>query len=115
GVLASPSPVAIALSATLAPLREAAGLRRAIVATYQGASGAGRARVNRLSKETLELLSGRGIRRSRGRPQAFNCLPQVGDVEPGGLTTHELQAVEEVRKVLDEPSLALSVTAVRVP
>jgi aspartate-semialdehyde dehydrogenase len=115
GVLASPSAVAIALSVVLAPLREAAGLRRVLVSTYQGASGGGRAAVNRVSKETLELLSGRGVRRGRDRPRAFNCIPQVGDIEPGGMTTHELHVVEEVRKVLEDSSLALGVTAVRVP
>jgi aspartate-semialdehyde dehydrogenase len=49
------------------------------------------------------------------RPIAFNCVPQVGAIEPGGASTHELHVVEEVRKVLDHPGLPLTVTAVRVP
>jgi aspartate-semialdehyde dehydrogenase len=116
GIVASPSAVAIALAVVLAPLREAAGLRRVVVSTYQGTAGAGRAAVNRLSRATLDLLAGRGgRRRASERPLAFNCIPQVGAVEPGGATTQELQVVEEVRKTLDEPGLALTVTAVRVP
>jgi aspartate-semialdehyde dehydrogenase len=116
GIVASPSAVAIALAVVLAPLREAAGLRRVVVSTYQGSAGAGRAAVERLSRETFDLLAGRGSRpRLRERPRAFNCVPQVGAIEPGGVTTQELQVVEEVRKTLDAPNLALSVTAVRVP
>ena len=116
GIVASPSAIAIALAVVLAPLRAAAGLRRVVVSTYQGTAGAGRAAVNRLSRETVELLAGRGHRqRMTDRPRAFNCIPQVGTLEPGGATAQELQVVEEVRKTLLEPALALSVTAVRVP
>jgi aspartate-semialdehyde dehydrogenase len=116
GIVASPSAIAIALAVVLAPLREAAGLRRVVVSTYQGTAGGGRTAVNRLSRETVELLAGRGSRRRiADRPRAFNCIPQVGAFVPGGATTQELQVVEEVRKTLAEPLLALSVTAVRVP
>jgi aspartate-semialdehyde dehydrogenase len=115
GIIASPSATAIGLSVALAPLREAAGLRRVVVATYQGTAGAGRAAVNQLSREALDLLAGRGTRRARVRPRAFNCLPQIGAIEPGGATTHELHAIEEVRKVLEHPTLPISITAVRVP
>jgi aspartate-semialdehyde dehydrogenase len=115
GIVASPSAVAIGLAVALAPLHEAAGLRRVVVSTYQGTAGAGRAAVNRLSREALDLLAGRGGRRGRERPRAFNCLPQVGAIEPGGATTHELHVVEEVRKILEAHALSLSVTAVRVP
>jgi aspartate-semialdehyde dehydrogenase len=115
-IVATPSAVATALAVVLAPLSTAAGLRRVVVSTYQGVAGAGRRALVGLSHETLDLLGSRGVRRTRfARPIAFNCVPQVGAVEPGGATTHELRVVEEVRKVLGEPGLALSVTAVRVP
>jgi aspartate-semialdehyde dehydrogenase len=115
-IVATPSAVATALAVVLAPLSIAAGLRRVVVSTYQGVAGAGRRALVGLSQETVDLLGSRGTRRTRfARPIAFNCVPQVGAVEPGGATTHELRVVEEVRKVLGEPSLALTVTAVRVP
>lgn len=116
GIVASPSGIAIGLSVVVAPLAAEAGLARAIVSTYQGAAGAGRRGMGRLSRETLDLLSARGRSRGAGRrPLAFNCVPEIGAIEPGGATTHELHVAEEVRKVLGRPELPLGVTAVRVP
>lgn len=116
GIIASPSGTAIALSVALAPLAAEVGLGRVIVSTYQGAAGAGRRGMGRLSRETLDLLSTRGRRQRTGaRPLAFNCVPEIGVIEPGGATTHELQVAEETRKVLARPDLPIGVTAVRVP
>lgn len=116
GIVASPSATTVGLAVVLAPLAEAAGLRRIVVSTYQAASGGGRRTMNRLSKETIDLLNARRPARSRfAHRLAFNCVPQVGAIEPGGATTHELHVVEEMRKVLGDSSLALGVTAVRVP
>jgi aspartate-semialdehyde dehydrogenase len=114
GIVACPSAMAVALGVVLAPLAAAAGLRRVVASTYQGAAGAGRHALQRLGQETAALLSGRGSEvRSRGL--AFNCVPEIGAVLPGGATAHELQTVEETRRILADPALALSVTAVRVP
>jgi aspartate-semialdehyde dehydrogenase len=113
-VVASPSSTAVGLGAVLAPLGEAAGLRRVAVSTYQGAAGAGRRAVEHLSRESIALLSGRGDDDVALR-KAFNCVPQVGTVEIDGITSHERAVVAEVRKVLDRPELSIHVTAVRVP
>jgi len=116
GIVASPSATTVGLTVALAPLAAAAGLRRVTVSTYSGVASAGRRAVAGLSKETIDLLNGRGERRTRfSRRIAFNCLPQMGDIEPGGSTTHEVQAVQETRRVLDDPALAMHVTGVRVP
>ena len=116
GIIANPSSTAIALAVVLAPIAAEAGLRRVIVSTYQGVASMGQLGMEALSRETIELLNARGPRRTRfARRIAFNCIPQVGAVEPGGVTTHELHAVEETRKILGNPALAMHVTAVRVP
>lgn len=116
GIVASPSATTIGLAVALAPLHQAAGLRRVTVSTYQGVASAGRRALNALSRETIDLLNSRGRTKSHfPRPLAFNSLPQVGALEPGGSTTHELHVVEELRRVLDAPGLGIHVTAVRVP
>jgi len=116
GIVATPSSTAVALSVVLAPLAQEAGLRRVIVSTYQGAAGAARRGINGLSRETMDLLASRGERLTRfPRRLAFNVIPQIGELEPGGHTSHERQVTAEVRKVLGDPGLALQVSAVRVP
>jgi aspartate-semialdehyde dehydrogenase len=116
GIVASPSATAVALAVVLAPLAAAAGLRRVVTCTYQGAAGAGRRAMEGLSRETIELLNSRTTRRTRAaHRRAFNVVPQVGAIEPGGASTHELHVVAETRKILGDPGLALGVTAVRVP
>jgi aspartate-semialdehyde dehydrogenase len=115
-IVASPSAMVVCLSVVLAPLAQAVGLRRVVVSTYQAVSGAGRHAVESLSRETIELLrDGTPRRRHFPRRIAFNCVPQLGALEPEGDTTHERGIVAETRKVLADASLALSVSAVRVP
>jgi aspartate-semialdehyde dehydrogenase len=111
-VVASPSATAIGLAVTLAPLAAAAGLRRAVVSTYQGAASGGRRLLKRLSSDTIALLNARA---EPGTGLGFDCIPRVGSMLPGDVTSHELHVVEELRRVLAAPDLAVSLTAVRVP
>ena len=113
-LLASPSSTAVGLAVVLAPLAAVAGLRRVVVSTYQSAAGAGRRAVERLSKESIGLLSGQGDDDVELR-RAFNCVPQVGTIEADGIASHERAIVAEVRKVLGLDALRMQVTAVRVP
>jgi aspartate-semialdehyde dehydrogenase len=85
-----------------------------VVSTYQSAAGAGRRAVEHLSKESIALLSGRGDDDVALR-RAFNAVPIVGTVEIDGITSHERAVVQEVRRVLGLPALAMQVTAVRTP
>jgi len=111
-VVASPSATAIGLAVTLAPLAAVAGLRRAVVSTYQGAASGGRRLLKKLSSDTIALLNARA---EPGTGLGFDCVPRVGTMLPGDVTSHELNVVEETRRVLAAPDLVLSLTAVRVP
>jgi aspartate-semialdehyde dehydrogenase len=107
---------AIVLCVALAPIRDAAGLRSVRVATYQAASGAGRAGLD-------ELLAGeRAI--AAGEPEshqvfpavlARNVVPQVGSFDDDGWSGEETKVAEETRKMLGLPELFVSATTVRVP
>jgi aspartate-semialdehyde dehydrogenase len=115
GIVANPNCVAIPLSVTLAPLQRAHGLRRVTVATYQAASGAGRALLAELGEQERASAAGE-------EPSA-SVYPHVlhGNIVPGGWamegddTEEERKVVAETRRVLGRPDLALSVTTVRVP
>lgn len=116
GVVANPSAAAIALAVVLAPLAEAAGIRRVVASTYHGVAGAGQRAMQGLSQETIDLLNGRGQRpRAFARRIAFDVVPQLGALEPGGASAHETAVAAEVARILGDPSLALHVTTVRVP
>ena len=115
-ILANPSSTAIALAVVLGPIQQAAGLRRVVVSTYQGVAGAGQQALDALSHETMDLLNSRSPRsRKFARRIAFNCVPQVGTMEEDGGSSHEAQVVNELRKILATPDLAVQITAVRVP
>jgi len=117
GVVASPSAVSTALALVLAPLRAAAGLRRAVVSTYHSASGLGQGGIEELERQARELLNMKEPDPPARFPHrlAFNVIPQVGALGADGATEGERQLVAETRRILGEPSLAIAATAVRVP
>jgi aspartate-semialdehyde dehydrogenase len=116
GLIALPGSASVALATVLAPLHVLAGLQRVEVATYQAVSGSGRAAMEGLAAQTVDLLSGRVPKsRSVGRQIAFNVIPQVDALQADGSTLEERRLLHETRRVLGLPGLAINVTAVRVP
>jgi aspartate-semialdehyde dehydrogenase len=116
GLVASPDPPAIAMAVVLKPLHSVAGIRRVVATTFEPVSGAGRAGIDELQQQTIELMSGRSIE-STVFPQriAFNALPQVGELLAGGVSRDEQQTVTAVRRLLNDPALIVSITRVRIP
>ncbi len=108
---------AIVLCTALAPVRDAAGLRAVRVATYQAASGAGRAGLDELLASESALAGGHREPEPEvfAAPLARNVVPQIGTFGEGGFTGEERKVREETRKILELPELFLSVVAVRVP
>lgn len=115
-IIASPNAVAIELLMTLKPLHDAVGLKRVVVSTYQSVSATGQKSIDALRVEIGELLNGRPVNPKIYPHQiAFNCLPQIDAFMEDGSTREEGKIIDETRKVLGLPELAMSVTAVRVP
>jgi aspartate-semialdehyde dehydrogenase len=108
---------AILLCAALAPIRDVAGLRAVRVATYQAASGAGRAGLDELRAGERAI----GLGQDEPEPAVFtaplarNVIPQVGSLDASGTSGEERKVRDETRKMLGLPNLFVSVTAVRVP
>jgi aspartate-semialdehyde dehydrogenase len=117
GIAASPSSLATALALALSPLREAAGIRRAAVATYHSASGLGQGGIEELERQARDLLNLREPDPAARFPHrlAFNVVPQVGPFAASGATEEEEKLVRETRKVLGDPEIGIAATAVRVP
>jgi aspartate-semialdehyde dehydrogenase len=117
GLVANPSAIATAVSLALAPLRTAAGVLRAVVATYEAVSGAGRSGVAELEREARDLLALREPDPAARFPHriAFNLVPQVGAFGASGATDEEEAIARETRRILGDETLRLTATAVRVP
>ena len=93
------------------------GIERINVATYQSVSGAGTEAVEELAAQSAALLSGRPIDAPRliAKQIAFNCVPQIDRFQDNGYTKEEMKMFWETQKILEDPSIRVNATAVRVP
>ena len=115
-IIANPNCSTIQMLVALNPIYRAVGIERINVATYQAVSGAGRDLVEDLAKQTALLLNGRPLGDMTTPKQiAFNVLPQIDVWEDNGYSKEEMKMVWETRKILDDPSIQVNPTAVRVP
>jgi aspartate-semialdehyde dehydrogenase len=117
GIIANPNCSTIQLVVALKPIHDAVGIERINVATYQSVSGAGKEAVEELAQQSIQLLSGKGPVEAQVIPKqiAFNCVPHIDRFEDNGYTREEMKIVWETRKILEDPSIRINATAVRVP
>ena len=117
GIIANPNCSTIQLVVALKPIHDAVGLDRINIATYQSVSGAGREAVEELAEQSIQLLSGKGPVQARvvAKQIAFNCVPHIDEFQDNGYTREEMKLVWETRKILQDPSIRVNATAVRVP
>ena len=116
GVIANPNCTTILLALVLAPLASRIPLRRVIVSTYQSASGAGARAMEELKNLSSEVLSGKEPE-SQVLPYslAFNLFLHNSSMQSNNYCEEEMKMVNETRKILGDPELALTATCVRVP
>lgn len=115
-LIASPSAAAVALAVTLAPLKGLLDIERVQVMACLAVSAQGREAVTELARQTAELLNARPLEpRFFDRQVAFNLLARVGAADEQGHTRLERRLVDELRVLLDLPTLKVSVTCVQAP
>jgi len=116
GILAIPNCSTTPLVMCLWPLHKLNRVTRVIADTYQSVSGTGTAAVGELEAQSRAWAQG-GEAAASVYPQqiAFNLLPHIGSWKDGGYSSEEWKMTAEARKIMHEPSLALSATCVRVP
>ena len=116
GIIASPNCSTTQMVQALKPLHDAGRVRRVVVSTYQAVSGAGLAGSRDLLGGTKALLAGEPYRyECFAHPIAFNCIPQIGSPKHQGYTSEEMKMVYETRKMLEDDSIQICPTCVRVP
>jgi aspartate-semialdehyde dehydrogenase len=115
-IIANPNCSTIQMLVALKPLHDAARIRRINVATYQAVSGTGRAAIEELAGQTARLLNGQPVeKRVYPKQIAFNALPHIDSFHDNGYTREEMKMVWETRRILDDESIAVNPTCVRVP
>lgn len=115
-IIANPNCSTIQLVVAIAPIYRAVGIDRINIATYQSVSGAGRAAMEELARQTADRLNLRKVMPSSFKqPIAFNVLPEIDSMQDNGYTREEMKLQWETIKILDDPGVMVNATAVRVP
>lgn len=116
GIIANPNCSTIQMVVALKPLYDVAGIARINVATYQSVSGTGKKAISELISQVADLLNGRPAKTDVYPQQiAFNALPHIDQFEDNGYTREEMKMVWETRKIMEDESIMVNPTAVRVP
>jgi aspartate-semialdehyde dehydrogenase len=116
GIIANPNCSTIQLVVALKPIYDAVGIRRVNVATYQAVSGAGKKAIEELAGQTADLLGGKKPSiEAMPKQIAFNVIPEIDDFQDNGYTREEMKLVWETRKILEDDSIMVNPTTVRVP
>jgi aspartate-semialdehyde dehydrogenase len=132
GIISNPNCTTLTMMDALGALHARWGLCELVVSSYQAASGAGQAGVDRLYDE-IEVVAGdrtlghhpgdvrRAVANKLGEdspfpaPLVLNVIPIAGSLRDGGWSSEELKVRNESRKILSIPDLKVSATCVRVP
>jgi aspartate-semialdehyde dehydrogenase len=115
-IIANPNCSTIQMLVALFPIYKEVGITEINVATYQSVSGTGRAAVSELVDQTTMLLNGRPAE-AEVYPQqiAFNALPHIDAFQDNGYTKEEMKMLWETRKILNDQTIRVNATTVRVP
>jgi aspartate-semialdehyde dehydrogenase len=116
GIIANPNCSTIQMLVALKPIKDAAGIERINVCTYQAVSGTGKEAIEELAGQTAKLLNGSAAEANVYPKQiAFNVLPHIDVFQDNGYTREEMKMVWETRKIMEDDSIQVNPTAVRVP
>ncbi|MFN4896943.1 MAG: aspartate-semialdehyde dehydrogenase [Pseudomonadota bacterium] len=115
-IIANPNCSTIQLVPVLQVIHELAGLKHVVVSTYQSVSGAGKNALDELWGQTIAICNQQQMPQEAFQHQiAFNCIPQIDVILDDGFTKEEYKIINESRKILGQPDLRITATAVRVP
>ncbi|MBV9606883.1 MAG: aspartate-semialdehyde dehydrogenase [Solirubrobacterales bacterium] len=118
GLIANPNCSTMQLLVALAPIHRRAGLERLVVSTYQSVSGTGKKAIDELDGQTRADLDGADAPAPSVYPEpiAFNVIGAAGNFADGDdHTDEERKMIFETRKILEDESIGIAVTCVRVP
>ena len=110
-IIANPNCSTIQMVMVLAPLHKKYKIKRVVVSTYQSITGTGLKAVKQLENE----LAGVQGEMAYHYPIHKNAIPHCDVFEENGYTKEEMKLVRETQKILDDRTIAVTATAVRIP
>jgi aspartate-semialdehyde dehydrogenase len=110
-IIANPNCSTIQMVMVLAPLHKKYNIKRAIVSTYQSITGTGVKAVRQLENEYANIDGEMAYK----YPIHRNAIPQCDSFEENGYTKEEMKLVRETQKILNDKTIAVTATAIRVP
>lgn len=110
-IIANPNCSTIQMVLTLAPLHAKYKIKRVVVSTYQSITGTGVKAVQQLENEYAGTKGEMAYKYHIHR----NAIPQCDVFEENGYTKEEMKLVRETQKILNDKTIAVTATAVRVP
>ena len=116
GIIANPNCSTIQMVVALNPIHKKYGIKRIVVSTYQAVSGTGKKAIDELFDQTRAIINFLNYE-TRVYPHriAFNCLPHIDAFLDNGYTKEEMKMVNETRKIMEDDSIGVTATTVRVP
>jgi len=116
GIIANPNCSTIQMVVVLKPLHDLAVIRRIVVATYQSVSGTGLKAIHELTEQTRALMNFKDVEKSVYPHRiAFNVLPHIDMFLENGYTGEEMKMVNETHKIMEDDTIRVTATTVRVP
>ncbi len=119
GLIANPNCSTIQMVLVLKPIHDVAKIKRVVVSTYQSVSGSGWSAVVELREQTKAILEEKNYENKIFPHQiAFNALPQIPQKDAfldNGYSEEEMKMVNETKKIMEDDSIAVTATTVRVP
>ena len=123
GIIANPNCSTIQMVCALQPIKEAFGLNKVIVSTYQAVSGAGADAINELKNQSGTFGDTKNadaqvlpVKSAESHyPIAYNVIPQIDTFDDNGYTLEEMKMINETKKILHMPNLSVAATCVRLP
>jgi aspartate-semialdehyde dehydrogenase len=116
GIIANPNCSTIQMVVVLKPLHDVGKIKRVVVSTYQAVSGTGQKAIEELEKQVRQIFNMQEVEKKVYPYQiAFNCLPHIDVFLDNDYTKEEMKMVNETQKIMGEPNIKVTATAVRVP
>jgi aspartate-semialdehyde dehydrogenase len=115
-IISNPNCSTIQMVVALKPIHDAVRIKRVVVSTYQAVSGTGRRAIKELESQVRAIYNNKEVEKSVYPHQiAFNCLPHIDVFFDNGYTKEEIKMVNETKKIMEDNSIQVTATTVRVP